>query len=302
MLLRRVMSSTSSSLLRYANPTLNHLAAAVEVLTPLSLAESAWDNVGLMVEAPKPRLVSQGPKRVVCCIDLTTAVVTSALADPSTSAILTYHPPIFSGLKSLRLDGSSLQASLLHCIAEGVPVFCVHTAADNCLNGTNDFIAQGLLAGSKGGSARAIKLSLDPPVGHEGAGSGRIVEFGEELEKAEVVRRVKQVLGLQYLQAAWASEGPELISTAAVCAGSGSSVLKDVKTDIWVTGEASHHDVLAANAKGVHILLSNHSASERPWLASFAPRLADQMNKAAGVEGAYEVVCSKADREPLQVV
>ena len=140
MLLRRAMSS--SPLPRYANPTLNHLAIAIEVLTPLSLAEAAWDNVGLMVEAPKPRAVTSGPKRVVCCIDckllhspsfqrlltdsahpqeVTTAVVKEALAHPSTAAIVTYHPPIFSGLKSLRLGGSALQASLLNCITEGVP-------------------------------------------------------------------------------------------------------------------------------------------------------------------------------------
>ena len=49
-------------------------------------------------------------------------------------------------------------------------------------------------------------------------------------------------------------------------------------------------------------LTGNHSASERPWLASFAPRLAEQMNRAAGQDGMYEVVCSTADREPLQVV
>lgn len=110
------------------------------------------------------------------------------------------------------------------------------------------------------------------------------------------------MLGVKYLQAAWAPSGPEKISTAAICAGSGSSVLKDVKADIWITGEASHHDILAANAKGVHILVSNHSASERPWLSFFAPRLAQQMNDAAGEEGVYEVVVSGADREPLELV
>ncbi|KAK4704219.1 hypothetical protein P7C70_g1991, partial [Phenoliferia sp. Uapishka_3] len=286
---------------RYTNPTLSHLASAIDILTPLSLAESAWDNVGIMVEAPKPRAIAAGPKRVVCCIDLTTAVVNDALSHPSTSAILTYHPPIFSGLKSLRL-ATPLQASLLNCIAEGVPVFCIHTAADNCLDGTNDFIVKGLLNGSARGSATAVTLSKDPPPGQEGAGSGRFVEFGEELERSEVVNRVKRVLGLKYLQAAWAPEGPEKISNAAVCAGSGSSVLKNVKTDIWITGEASHHDILATNAKGVHILLSNHSASERPWLSSFAPRLAEQMNKAAGKATEYEVVVSAVDREPLEVV
>ena len=176
---------------------------------------------------------------------VTTAVTLEALSDPQTSAILTYHPPIFSGLKSLRLSGpgTSLQASLLNCIADGVPVFCVHTAADNCVGGTNDFIAQGLLGADAGSTVRPIEVVKDPPVGHERAGAGRIVEFVRAVDRAEIVRRYKKVLGLQHcefrwsrgrgckgrltfngtVQAAWASEGPELISTAAICAGSGAS-------------------------------------------------------------------------------
>lgn len=49
-------------------PVLRHLSAAVEILTPLSLAERSWDNVGLLIEAPKPRQPT-GPQQVFCCID-----------------------------------------------------------------------------------------------------------------------------------------------------------------------------------------------------------------------------------------
>ena len=54
----------------YAAHILNHLTAAVESITPLSLADSSWDNVGLLVEAPFPRARLPGRSaRIVCCID-----------------------------------------------------------------------------------------------------------------------------------------------------------------------------------------------------------------------------------------
>lgn len=104
------------------------------------------------------------------------------------------------------------------------------------------------------------------------------------------------------MQAAWSPSGPEQIKTVAICAGSGESVLSGVKADLYLTGEMGHHHILAAQAKGTHSLICNHSATERPWLKFFAPRLQESMNKAAGVEGAYEVVVSQTDAEPLQVV
>lgn len=33
-------------------------------------------------------------------------------------------------------------------------------------------------------------------------------------------------------------------------------MLKDVKADAWLTGEASHHELLATTAKGTHVILS----------------------------------------------
>ncbi|GAA5820227.1 hypothetical protein JCM3770_006068 [Rhodotorula araucariae] len=305
--------------------TLGHLHAAVSQLTPLSLAESAWDNVGVMVEAPQPRdgRLAQGtPRRVATCIDLTTAVCDEALSSPSTTAILTYHPPIFSGLKSLTLR-TPLQASLLRCIAAGVSVFTIHTAADNAVGGVNDFMAGGLLQAAsaavgthgmvrpgQGKGVRALTESESPPEGHEGCGGGRIVDLvegaGKTLSRQELVDAVKKRLNLQHLQAAWSPTGSEDIQTIGICAGSGSGVLKGVKADLYLTGEMGHHDILAASAAGIHVLCCNHSATERPWLSYFAPRLTQTLNEIAakdeGDKVQYEVIVSEMDREPLEVV
>lgn len=145
---------------------------------------------------------------------VTTPVCDEALSDPDTFAILTYHPPIFSGLKSLTLQ-TPLQASLLRCIAHGVSVFTIHTASDNSVGGVNDFMGSGLLKAAgvetdsegmirpgTGKGLRAITEAKNVPDGQEGAGGGRIVDFleggGRKLSRSEVVQAVKDRLNLKH--------------------------------------------------------------------------------------------------------
>lgn len=72
-----------------------------------------------------------------------------------------------------------------------------------------------------------------------------------------------------------------------------------------LTGELGHHDILAFNARGIHCLLCTHSATERPWLLEFAPRLQEVLNEQGRTEGGgieYAVELSNADREPLETI
>ncbi|SCV72995.1 BQ2448_6920 [Microbotryum intermedium] len=318
-------SSSSSSFSTVRSPVLNHLLAAVERLTPLQLAGS-WDNVGVMIEAPYPREDIKGKKQVLTCIDQ------EALSSASTAVVLTYHPPIFSGLKSMTL-AVPLQTSLLRLSAHGIPVVCIHTASDSSIGGVNDHIASAFTSDLRG-TSRAIEESKEQPEGHEGCGLGRLVTLEHALDKEEVVKRIKTTLDLEHVQAAWSSDGAENIKTIAICAGSGkfevlsrsflilpglsrphsilivdlsflrqsgSSVLSGVKADLYLSGEFDHHATLFCNAKGIHVILTNHSASERPWLRPFAPRLAKAMNDEAGGDE-YEVLVSEADKESLSIV
>lgn len=58
----------------------------------------------------------------------------------------------------------------------------------------------------------------------------------------------------------------------------------------------SHHEVLDASAKGTSVILSDHSNSERGFLAVFREKLAVRLPHSV------TVVVSKADRDPLEVV
>ena len=85
------------------------------------------------------------------------------------------------------------------------------------------------------------------------------------------------------------------VKTVAVCAGSGSSVLKDVRADLYITGEMGHHDVLHATQTGTSVILCEHTNTERGYLNL----LCGKLRLMFGLEMA--VVMSEADVEPLVI-
>jgi putative NIF3 family GTP cyclohydrolase 1 type 2 len=95
----------------------------------------------------------------------------------------------------------------------------------------------------------------------------------------------------------------DTVSTVALCAGSGASVFKALSNDVDVlfTGELSHHEVLAAVAKGQHVILCGHTNTERGFLSTLQRTLQRQLDE-DNVPGEIEVIISKQDQDPLQIV
>ena len=88
-----------------------------------------------------------------------------------------------------------------------------------------------------------------------------------------------------------------MISTIGVCAGSGGSVLKNCKADIWITGEMSHHEVLDAVHAETSVILCEHSNTERGYLKEvFQGKLSQLLNDQVKVE------VSQIDKDPLTFV
>ncbi|TPX34462.1 hypothetical protein SmJEL517_g02881 [Synchytrium microbalum] len=224
---------------------LSKVVTAFEKVAPLSLAETSWDNVGTILEAPIPRVANS----IFLTIDFTSSVVEEALANSATGVIVSYHPPIFrSGIllvshcdvlavkftksvKKLTLNDPKL-ALVLKCAALGVSIYSPHTALDNVPNGINDWLARGCGRGS----VKVITPSKLPPPGFEDAGSGRIVTLDEPVPLSTLVARVKAFLKLRHLRLANAHHGDDLVSSIAICAGAGHSVLSGVKADVFLSG------------------------------------------------------------------
>ncbi|KAM4632609.1 NIF3-like protein 1 [Discoglossus pictus] len=144
-------------------------------------------------------------------------------------------------------------------------------------------------------SVRLLTLQK-PPL--PDTGMGRLCTLSETVTIATAVESAKKHIGLPHLRLALGRgktlESP--VRVMAVCAGSGSSVLGGVPADLYLTGEMSHHDVLDAVSEGISVILCEHSNSERGYLQELRGQIQEKL------EGQVQVVVSKTDRDPLQVV
>ncbi|KAJ1869520.1 hypothetical protein LPJ55_005309 [Coemansia sp. RSA 990] len=277
---------------------LSRVSACMQRIAPLSLAEREWDNVGTLLEAAKPR---EGANKVFLTIDLTPKVLDEALEDPSVGVIVAYHPPIFFAWKSLKM--SDLKQSLvLKCAAAGVSIYSPHTSLDSCRGGINDWLAS--LVGE--GSVRPIvPATAENAAGQENVGSGRIIELAQPQPFGSVVDAVKRQLGLDHIRVARAAchSGTEnkLVSSVAICAGSGGSVVGPATADVYLTGEMDHHSVLAAVAKNTSCILAEHSNTERGYLrAILVKRLQEELD-ADAIDAPASIVVSEHDRDPITI-
>jgi len=117
--------------------TLAEVVHLLEELAPLHLAED-WDNVGLLVE---PSGSADRPvSRVLLCIDLSEAVLSEAI-DQRADLVVAYHPPLFKGLKRLRIS-SAAERVAVRALEAKLPVYSPHTALDAAQGGVNDWLAR----------------------------------------------------------------------------------------------------------------------------------------------------------------
>ncbi|GJC77532.1 protein NIF3 [Colletotrichum liriopes] len=288
----------------------NRLALTTSPSYPEELADRRWDNVGLLlgnIEIPETRK----PKNPVVLLtnDLTYAVAEEAI-QKNASVIVSYHPFIFSGLKSITTKDPQ-QATLLLLASNGIAVYCPHTAVDAAPNGLNTWLGDIVSGGSSSSSSAAAPstrtvinpLSSPAPAGFEGSGYGLLCTFHQPESLADIIRRVASRVGMRRVMVA--SPDPARLSTArvdavAVCAGSGWDVVKSAAADVVVTGEMTHHNALKAVQEGKTVITVFHSNSERGYLTEvMKPLLEGELKEK---EASVQVLVSEADRDPFSIV
>nr|XP_020667396.1 NIF3-like protein 1 [Pogona vitticeps]XP_020667397.1 NIF3-like protein 1 [Pogona vitticeps]XP_020667398.1 NIF3-like protein 1 [Pogona vitticeps] len=129
-------------------------------------------------------------------------------------------------------------------------------------------------------------------------GMGRLCTLKEPVSTSVLVEQVKSHLRLPHVRLALGA-GKSLesqVKVVALCAGSGSTILRGTESDLYLTGEMSHHDVLDAVSKGITVILCEHSNTERGFLLEL------QQTLAAYLENKVQVIVSERDKDPLQVL
>lgn len=296
-------------------------------IAPLALAES-WDNVGLLV-GDRQRSI----RAVMVCLTVTPQVVEEAIAK-RVDLIVTHHPLPFRPLTKITSD-TTVGKMLLALIAQGIAIYSAHTAYDSARGGINQLWAEGLGLSGIAPLVLADPSRLHPTGGHtpagintpvacqdpaEPIGAGRYGRLPEPLDPESLARKVASICGCR----SWKLVGGKLvggklvggklasgpppgsasapISKVAIACGSGGSFLSAAKgrgCQALVTGEASFHDCLEAEASGLALILVGHYASERFGMERLAGRLATEFRR---IDGELGVFSSDADVDPLRTV
>ena len=218
-------------------------------MAPLQL-KMDFDNCGLLLGRKEAEV-----KIVLLALDVTEAVVNEAI-EKKTDLIVSHHPLIFSGLKSVT------DPKLLALIENNIAVISMHTNLDIAPGGVNDVLIA--LLGAK---------CTDVLDEH---GCGRVGSLHEALDMDDFLAVCKERLGCNGLR--YYSAGKP-VKNIAVMGGSGGDCIDaavEKGCDTYVTADIKYHQFQQAAEMGINLIDADHFSTENPIIPVLRARLADR--------------------------
>lgn len=232
------------------NPTVKDVYSFIDSFAPFS-TQCEWDNSGIIVGDTRKEV-----KKIAVVLDITAQAVEYARKE-EVDLIVSHHPVIFRAVKSIT---DSNPAFLL--AGSGIAAICTHTPLDLARGGVNDVLSAAL------GFNNASPLSEDGETAMI-----RVAEIPETTGEA-LAKLCAEKLGTTVRLA----DSGRSIRRVALCGGAGADFAPDVFNsgcDAFITGDASHHELLDAQALGLTMIAAGHFETENPVVA----RLADMLSK-----------------------
>ncbi len=252
-------------------------------IVPLRLAES-WDNVGLLL-GDRRRSIDC----VMTCLTITPEVVDEAI-QRRVGLIVAHHPMPFKPLTRITSD-STTGKMLLDLIASGIAVYSAHTAFDSAAGGINAMWAELL------GLRNVKPLDSIPASPDESIGAGRYGVLAEPTTDDALAKRVAELVNAPRCRVVKSfGMHTSMITKIAIACGSGGGLLAAAKRrgcDAMVTGEATFHTCLEAQASGISLLLVGHFHSEQFAMVKLAETLGKELAD-------LDVFASQSDVDPLK--
>ena len=239
-----------------------------------------WDNVGLLAGDDR-REVSH----VFLALDLTEETLGEAIACGA-DMVLTHHPMIFSGIKKIN-NHDATGRKLLGLIEHHMVYYAMHTNYD--ILGMAELSADYLQLQNR------KVLSVTEEREGQVQGFGRVGDLPKEMTLGEYAALVKASLKLPDVKV----YGPldQNIRRAAVCTGSGKSMLADVRgsgADVYVTGDIDHHTGIDAVQEGLCIIDAGHYGTEYIFMEAMREKLAKAFPQlaltCAAVKSPYKIL------------
>lgn len=231
---------------------------------PSDMAEH-WDNVGLLVGDDDAEVT-----HVFLALDLTETTLEEAVR-AGADMIITHHPMIFEGQKKIN-NHSFTGCRILKLIRNGIQYYAMHTNYD--VLGMAELSADYLKLTDR----EVLSVTEETKDGCEGF--GRVGMLPEQMTLRECGDFVKKALALHDLRV---YGNPDcLVQKAAVCTGSGKSMIPDALAkgaQVYVTGDIDHHTGIDAVAAGLPIIDAGHYGTEYIFMETMKKKLSQKFPK-----------------------
>ena len=271
--------------------TVAHIVRILDRLAPPRLAES-WDNVGLQLGN------STWPvHKVWTALDPLPEVVARA-CENDVDVLVTHHPLFFKPVQ--RIDcGTPLGRIVERALTSKLAIFSAHTNLDSVTGGLNDILAQriGLKDLTPLATGRQIKESIS---GDPEPGIGRVGRLDSATELKTLVRSIKKKMGLKTIK--FAGDPDLLIKKAAICTGSGSSLIAqffESGAQVYISGDMRYHDARDIEAAKLGVIDIGHFASECFIGQDLAVKLRNQFDE-SGIDVSVEAC--EIEKDPFEVL
>lgn len=223
------------------------IARIIEDFAPLRLQED-YDNAGFQVGNPEDTVTA-----ILLCLDVTEEIVAEAVKR-SCNLIVSHHPLIFRGLKSLT-GADQTQRIVMEALRSGVSIYSAHTNLDSTQDGVSYEMANQL-------NLKNIEV-LVPSSADPNIGLGVIGETQAPVPQLEFLRKAKETFSVKALRFSGQTQHL-VVRRVALCGGSGASFIRDALrkgADAYLTGDIKYHDY---TTYGLDMLLADigHYESE----------------------------------------
>jgi dinuclear metal center YbgI/SA1388 family protein len=238
------------------------------VIAPARLAE-AWDNAGLQVGHMDWQV-----ETIWIALDPSPDVVSAACLN-NIDLLITHHPLILNPLRSVDF-GSAIGNSIQMAARKQLAIFAAHTNFDSAADGLNDALARQIGLSN----LKILDKAMDSvdgatlPPGNETWGLGRIGDLATPQDLRSFALDIKKQLGLGNVRVA--GDLSLTITRAAVCTGSGSSLMKTFlasDAQVFISGDLRYHDAKDTQNATKGLIDIGHFASEHLIIDVLAQKL-----------------------------
>lgn len=217
----------------------------MESFCPDGLAEP-WDNCGFQINSGIDKV-----ERILVALEITSKVIDEAV-NRDADLIVTHHPLIFGGVKSI--DARDVTGGYISkLIKRDISVFSCHTSFDKMEGGNNDYIG------------RILDLENVRPFDMDN-GFCRKAETPFEITFSEMIHQISEAFQIDEKYFKMVGDKTRSINCIGWCSGSGGEFIRDAVSegcDLYITGDVKYHDAMYAAESNICILDAGHFGSEK---------------------------------------